>query len=57
MFILTTKEKRELVTKCHRFKSMKYSSSLPYAFTEHGVAMLATILNSDIAEKENGILY
>lgn len=51
MFTLTVKEKNELVTKCHRFQSMKYSSSLPSVFTEHGVAMLATVLNSEIAVK------
>jgi len=51
MFVLTTKEKSELVTKWHRFRPMKHSSSLPCAFTEHGVAMLATVLNSEIAVK------
>ncbi|MBM4135312.1 MAG: ORF6N domain-containing protein [Nitrospira sp.] len=30
---------------------MKHSSSLPYAFTEHGVAMLASVLKSDRAVK------
>ena len=28
---------------------MKHSSVLPYAFTEHGVAMLASVLNSERA--------
>lgn len=51
MFKLTEREKNELVTNWHRFQSLKHSSSLPYAFTEHGVAMLATVLNSDIAIK------
>ena len=51
MFRLTTKEKNELVTKCHRFKTMKHSSALPYTFTEHGVAMLASILKSETAVK------
>jgi hypothetical protein len=37
MFQLTNKERNQLVTICHRFKTMKHSSSLPYAFTEHGV--------------------
>jgi len=46
MFRLNKKEKNELVTICHRFKTMKYSSALPYAFTEHGVAMLASVLKS-----------
>ena len=49
MFKLTTEEKDELVTICHRFGTMKHSSTLPYAFTEHGVAMLASVLRSDRA--------
>ncbi|MDD3089502.1 MAG: ORF6N domain-containing protein, partial [Candidatus Omnitrophica bacterium] len=48
-FRLAPRERKELVTFCHRFGSMKHSSSLPYAFTEHGVAMLATVLSSDKA--------
>src|ERR1051326_5971028 len=46
MFRLTTKEKNELIANCHRFESLKHSIVLPYVFTEHGVAMLATVLNS-----------
>jgi len=30
---------------------MKHSGSLPYAFTEHGVAMLASVLKSERAVK------
>jgi phage regulator Rha-like protein len=51
MFNLTREEKDELVTICHRFKTMKHSSTLPYAFTEHGVAMLASVLKSEKAVK------
>jgi phage regulator Rha-like protein len=51
MFQLTKEEKDELVPIWHRFKSLKHSSSNPYAFTEHGVAMLASVLNSDKAIK------
>ncbi len=49
MFRLSRAEKAELVTNWHRFETIKHSSSLPYAFTEHGVAMLASILNSETA--------
>lgn len=49
MFKLTKEEKTELVTNCDQFKQLKYSSSLPNAFTEHGVLMLASVLNSEIA--------
>lgn len=51
MFQLTSQEKTELVTNWHRFQSMKHSSVLPYAFTEYGVAMLASVLNSETAVK------
>ena len=37
IFQLSKNEKDELVAKCDRFKSLKHSSSTPYAFTEHGV--------------------
>jgi hypothetical protein len=46
MFVLTKKEKNELVTNCDHLKMLKYSSSLPKAFTEHGALMLASVLNS-----------
>ncbi|MBI3755127.1 MAG: ORF6N domain-containing protein [Deltaproteobacteria bacterium] len=51
MLQITMEERNQLVTICHRFKTMKHSSSLPYAFTEHGVAMLASVLKSDRAVK------
>ena len=49
MFRLTKKEKKELVTNCDRFRTLKHSSVLPRAFTEQGVAMLSSTLNSDRA--------
>jgi hypothetical protein len=49
MFRLTRAEKNELVTNWHRFHSIKHSTVLPYAFTEHGVAMLSAVLNSERA--------
>ncbi len=49
MFMLTKNEKNELVTNCDRFNSLKHSTSLPFAFTEHGAVMLASILNSQEA--------
>lgn len=49
MFVLTKKEKAELVTNCDHLKNLKYSSSLPKAFTEHGAIMLASVLNSQHA--------
>ena len=46
---LSDKEKDELVANCDRFKTLKHSSSNPYAFTEQGIAMLSAVLKSDIA--------
>lgn len=51
MFRLTEEERAELVPIWHRFRTMKHSSVLPYVFTEHGVAMLASVLNSERAIK------
>ena len=49
MFQLTEKEKAEVVAICDHLQKLKFSSNLPYAFTEHGAIMLATVLNSPIA--------
>lgn len=49
MFTLTEKEKREVVANCDHLKGLKFSYQSPYAFTEQGVAMLSSILNSERA--------
>lgn len=46
MFVLSKDERRELVTNCDRFESLKHSSASPHAFTEHGALMAANVLNS-----------
>ena len=51
MFQLTMEEKNEVVTNWHHLKELKYSYHLSFAFTEHGVAMLASVLNSERAIK------
>ena len=51
MFQLSRGERDELVTNWHRLQKLKHSSSLPCVFTENGVAMLASVLNSDRAVK------
>jgi len=48
-FQLTQLENEQLVTDCDRFANLKHSTSLPYAFTEQGVAMLSAVLRSDTA--------
>jgi phage regulator Rha-like protein len=53
MFQLTKSERLELVTICDRFNSMKHSTSEPYVFTEQGVAMLSSVLNSERAIQVN----
>lgn len=49
MFRLTRAEKEEVVTECDHLKRLKFSPTLPYAFTEHGALMVASVLNSPVA--------
>ena len=49
MFRLTRRERTHLVTNCDHLRKLKYSPSLPFAFTEHGAVMLASVLNSSVA--------
>ncbi len=53
MFQLTTIEKIELVTNCDRLEKLKHSTALPFVFTEHGVAMLSSVLRSEAALEIN----
>jgi hypothetical protein len=46
LFRLTEKEKTEVVTNCDHLARLRFSPKLPFAFTEHGAIMAATILNS-----------
>ncbi len=48
-FQLSLNENNTLVTNCDRFKTLKHSSSLPFVFTEQGVAMLSSVLRSRTA--------
>lgn len=45
-FRLKAEEKTELVTNCDRFFRWKHSTVFPFAFTEHGAIMAASVLNS-----------
>ena len=49
VFTLDNREKRELVENFDRFNVLKHSTVMPYAFTEKGLYMLATILKSSKA--------
>ena len=49
MFRLTSDEKSEVVANCDHLSKLKYSKTRPYAFTEHGAIMAASILKSSQA--------
>ncbi len=53
MFRLSLDEKSEVITNCDNLSRLKYSAKLPYAFTEHGVAMLSSVLRSPRAVQMN----
>jgi hypothetical protein len=54
MFELTKNEWNELVTNCDQIpETMKHSYIPPFAFTEHGITMLSSILHSDTAIETN----
>jgi len=38
-----------VVANCDHLNNLKYSKNLPYAFTEHGTIMAASVLNSSKA--------
>ena len=46
MFRLNAEEKSEVITNCDHLHHLKFSNTLPFAFTEHGAIMAATVLNS-----------
>ena len=46
MFQLSQGEKDEVVANCDHLNNIKFSPTLPYAFTEHGALMAANVLNS-----------
>ena len=46
MFELTPEEKGEVVANCDHLRRLKYSPYPPFVFSEHGVLMLANVLNN-----------
>ena len=46
LFQLTAEEKAEVVANCDHLGRLKFSPVLPYAFTEHGAIMPASVLNT-----------
>jgi hypothetical protein len=53
MFQLTAAERDELVTVCDRLARLRFATVTPHAFTESGVAMLSSVLNSQRAALVN----
>ena len=49
MFQLTVEEKTEVVTNCDHLAKLRFSPTLPYAFSEHGALMLGNTLKSSRA--------
>lgn len=49
MFQLTATEKLEVVTNCDHLAKLKFSKSLPFAFTEYGAVAIANVLASSQA--------
>ncbi|MDD5057483.1 MAG: ORF6N domain-containing protein [Sideroxydans sp.] len=49
VFRLNASEKSEVVTNCDHLAALKYSPTLPFAFTEHGALMLGNVLKSERA--------
>lgn len=43
IFLLTKKEKTEVVTNCDHIARLKFARTLPWAFTEHGAIMAAMV--------------
>ncbi len=46
MFPLTAAERTEVITNCDHLQRLKFSRTLPYAFTEHGAIQAANVLGS-----------
>ncbi len=53
MFQLTKDERNKVITICDNLDSLKYARTMPYAFTEYGVAMLSSVINNDKAIQVN----
>ena len=49
MFQLRSDEKEYVVANCDHLAKLKFSPTLPFAFTEHGAIMAASILNTQLA--------
>lgn len=48
-FQLTESERDQVVANCDNLRTLKFNPSLPYVFTEQGIAQLSSVLHSPIA--------
>ena len=48
-FQLTEQERDEVIANCDNLKMLKFNPSLPYVFTEQGIAQLSSVLHSPTA--------
>jgi len=48
-FQMTEMERDEVIANCDNLKDLKFNPSLPYCFTEQGVAMLSAVLHTPTA--------
>ena len=46
VFQLTAAERDKVVANCDHLSKLKFAPTLPYAFTEHGALMAASVLNT-----------
>ncbi len=53
MFQLSRKELAKVITNCDNPRHLKFLHACPYAFTEHGISMLSSVLKSDKAIEVN----
>jgi hypothetical protein len=54
MFQINKREWKELITNCDKLpEDLKFTPALPYAFTEHGITMLASVVKSKRAIQMN----
>ena len=53
IFRLTRDERDEVVANCGHLSRLKFASAMPYAFTEHGALMAASVLNTPRAVEVN----
>ena len=55
-FDLTEEERDEVVTNCDHLRSLKFRPTLPYAFTEQGIAQLSSVVHSKEAIKRSIVI-